>query len=666
MIIDNQISAGQIADILNVSNRNIRIKALKEGWPFNEVNNSSGGGKKKFFLFNGLPFDVQIKIIAAKINCDPDLLPPENLNENRCKDLLNKWKSTSEGNRQRAYARHRIVEAVQDFCLSNGYKQTYGEKIFIVLYRDHKAPGIDETVYSQQKPFSKATIWRWRRAYREDGIFGLLMRYKTQAGKFRAITPEIQVFLIKHIAQTPHIKHAHLFRLVEKEFTDFPSIKTVERFVNKWKDENPQKFSLMENANRYKNNYTAAFGNASAGVDYFGHTWEMDSTPADVITKDGKRCTLIGAIDVFSRMAVVVVAATSKSTAISLCMRKALLQWGVPERIKKDNGKDYQSAHIKAITTALEIETPLLAKYAGEEKPHIERFFGTMAIGLEELLPGFCGHSVADRQAIRSRKTWASKIMAPGVTVEVPLTMKELQEVISKWIKDVYEHAPHKGIDDKSPYEKFKTSKFFTSKIRDERILDVLLAPVSKSRVVQKKGISIDGVFYHAPELISYIGTRVIARRDFENAGLIYVFRATTDEYICKATNEALQGKNLEEYMAAKKRHEKDIKQAVNALKKLGRGSKTAVQILLEDNIEHPLENVVPFQTEADTPAIQEAQKAVNDTECFEAPQKSQTKPYTPKAIDPLDSSWMTKEDWDYAGEEALEFFEERKKKISI
>jgi transposase len=664
--VKTELTAKEIAYFLGIKKQAVLLKSKNGNWPYSEVQNPRGGGFQRKFQFNGLPLDVQIKIIAAKINCDPDLLPPENLNENRCKDLLNKWKSTSEGNRQRAYARHRIVEAVQDFCLSNGYKQTYGEKIFIVLYRDHKAPGIDEKVYNQENSFSEATIRRWRKAYRKDGIFGLLTSYKTQAGKSRAITPEIQVFLIKNIAQTPHIKPAHLFRLVQKEFTDFPSIKTIYRFINKWKSENPQIFSLLENPNHWKNNYMPAFGDASAGVDYFGHTWEMDSTPADVITKDGKRCTLIGAIDVFSRRTVVVVAPTSKSTAISLCMRKALLQWGIPERIKKDNGKDYQSAHITAITTALEIETPLLAKYAGEEKPYIERFFGTMASGLEELLPGFCGHSVADRQAIRSRKTWASKIMTPGVTVEVPLTMKELQEVIGKWIKDVYEHAPHKGINDKSPYEKFKKSRFFPSKIRDKRILDVLLAPVSNPRVIRKKGIAIDGVFYHAPELISYIGTRVIARRDFENAGLIYVFRATTDEYICKATNEALQGENLEEYMAAKKRHEKDIKQAVNALKKLGRGSKTAVQILLEDNIEHPLENVVPFQTEADTPAIQEAQKAVNDTECFEAPQKSQTKPYTPKAIDPLDSSWMTKEDWDYAGEEALEFFEERKKKISI
>ena len=98
----------------------------------------------------------------------------------------------------------------------------------------------------------------------------------------------------------------------------------------------------------------------AADVPHFGHTWEMDSTPADVITSDGKRASIVGSIDVYSRRVVAVVSPTSKSAAVAQCIRKGLLAWGIPARIRKDNGKDYASQHIESVTRSLEIETPKL------------------------------------------------------------------------------------------------------------------------------------------------------------------------------------------------------------------------------------------------------------------------------------------------------------------
>lgn len=97
-----------------------------------------------------------------------------------------------------------------------------------------------------------------------------------------------------------------------------------------------QLFALIEDPRRWKNNYMPAFGDASADVPYFGHTLEADSTPADVITSDGKRLAVIGAIDVFSRRAMIIIAPTSKSIAIAACIRKTMIVWGIFSRFRKD------------------------------------------------------------------------------------------------------------------------------------------------------------------------------------------------------------------------------------------------------------------------------------------------------------------------------------------
>jgi putative transposase len=76
-----------------------------------------------------------------------------------------------------------------------------------------------------------------------------------------------------------------------------------------------------------------------ADVPHFGHTWEQDSSPCDVII-DGVRYAGIFTIDVFSRRMKIVWAPSSRSTGIAACTRKALLDWGVSKRVRKDNGQD--------------------------------------------------------------------------------------------------------------------------------------------------------------------------------------------------------------------------------------------------------------------------------------------------------------------------------------
>ena len=82
-------------------------------------------------------------------------------------------------------------------------------------------------------------------------------------------------------------------------------------------------------------------------------------------------------IDVYSRRLRYLVSKTSKATAIVALLRHCIIDWGVPETLKIDNGKDYKSAHVTRVLDGLEVNRVYCTPFQGQEKPHIERSFHT-------------------------------------------------------------------------------------------------------------------------------------------------------------------------------------------------------------------------------------------------------------------------------------------------
>lgn len=91
-------------------------------------------------------------------------------------------------------------------------------------------------------------------------------------------------------------------------------------------------------------------------------------------------------------------------------IRKGILTWGVPAAIKSDNGSDFVSYRFQQALLSLGIEHRVCTPFTPEAKPHVERVIGTMQRDLMPMLPGFVGHSVADRKKIEARKTFAARL----------------------------------------------------------------------------------------------------------------------------------------------------------------------------------------------------------------------------------------------------------------
>ena len=604
-------SQTELAEILGKSRSSVCRRARMEAWRFLRENVNGG----ESYYYNALDFspDLTEAIQYHELATSPVLVPKEPVKPDQVQPLPKPEPDADNPDQKRALARLEILNSFHSFHQNSSLNTTQAEKAFCQLYVKRQL-NIHTWVYETEKKLSVSKLRRLKGQYKKQGQAGLATAYGKQRRQ-SAVTPEMQIRIAGMLGERPGMRPINIYRTLRMAYPDTcPNKATIYRYVNSWRERHHELVALQENPSKWKNAYQAAHGDMAADVPHFGHTWEMDSTPADVITSDGKRASIVGAIDVYSRRVVAVVSPTSRSAAVAQCIRKGLLAWGTPARIRKDNGKDYSSHHIEAVTRSLEIETPKLPPYKGEAKPFIERFFWTLSRQLFEILPGYCGHSVAERQAIRDRKTWGGKIMQKGGTVNLPLTARELQEAIDKWISQVYEGQDHKGIKD-TPLNRAKQSPVWPTKIRDERTLDILLAPVAE-RVVQKKGIALDGGWYIADELIGHIRDKVIIRRDESDAGKVYVFLARTGEFLCTASDEALTGERLSSYLAARRRHAQQLRAQARAFETISKSLPDPYTIQVETGeIVEPPSKVARFQAEARTPGISEAKKAFAEPE---------------------------------------------------
>lgn len=606
------LNAREIAIVVGLHVRTIQHRATSESWTA-QPRQGRGGGRE--YPIATLPEDIRRAVLAHEVKAQsPDLVPAGCQDQARVVGLMEEWEGSPEWSRRRAEARHLILQAV-DKLEESGVSRGHAETLFAKLYGTNKLE-LAAWVREEERAVSPATIRRWRAAFKQDGLAGLLSRHGASRGSRRSTPPEVRVFLVAHLQERPHIKASTLCEIARSKFSGkCPSDRTIYRVIDDFKREHEELYCLLDDPRRWKSKFLPSFGSKAADVPYAGHTWEMDSTPADVMTADGKRCCIIGAIDIYSRRMRLLVADSGRAVTVAACMRRAMLDFGIPTRIRMDNGKDYQSRHVTAILTALNVERIWCRPYHGEEKPFIERALQTYTHGLHELLPAYTGHSVSERQALRERKTWASKIMEPGDPVAIPLTMDELQDVTDRWLKR-YESTAHDGLNGRTPVEIAKASSRQPAKIHgdDERVLDILLAPVA-TPVVGKKGIRLDGLNYTAIELLDYIGARVEARRDLEDAGRIYVFR--DGKFLCTAKDEAMTGVLLEDYIQAKKAKERSIKAQAKALQTLSQTIEDPVSILLPtgEKLPTPSDKVVNFQAKADGPALREARKAFVEPE---------------------------------------------------
>lgn len=412
--------------------------------------------------------------------------------------------------------------------------------------------------------FSRATVYNWLKAQKEQGITGLVDtrgRHRRGTGTIDS-QPDLAKYITGMMVAHPHIKAATLIKAIAAEFADAeidqPSISRLCEWMNRWKQNNRQVFTAVTNPDAWKNKYMMAMGSASEHVIALNQLWEFDSTPADLMLQDGRH-SILGVIDVYSRRTIFIVRPTSDSKGVASVIRKALLQWGVPENAKTDNGSDYKSKYVQHVFRALDIQQEFCPPFQGWKKPHIERVFKTFSHDIAELLPGYIGHNVTERQAIESRKSFSDRLFKKDQLIEVGMTSSELQQFCNDWLQHEY-HARDHGQLGCSPNQIVSQYAGSIRSIENERTLDVLLSEPAGTRTVTKTGIKVNGGLYIHAQLAAHSGEQVSVFYDEADMGRIYVYNLD-GEYICTAEDPEITGISRQEVAEHAKQIQKEAAQ---------------------------------------------------------------------------------------------------------
>ncbi|MDD9911628.1 MAG: DDE-type integrase/transposase/recombinase [Alphaproteobacteria bacterium] len=563
----------------------ITRKASRENW-LSRPRKGRGGGKE--FHISNLPEAAQKVLLDKDKPAEAPPLPKQ-------VDHVAEIQNLTAKSKDRLDARLFVLEAWSQFKHEKQLAKIVSMHLFSEAYNTGNIE-VEGWVRNAVQHVSQPTISRWLKLQQEGDIVVLASKgygkHRKNNGKIDG-NQELKDFIIASIYDKPHLSPTHLVRLMKSKFKgsgfDLPTQRTLQRWLSKYKADNAIIWEHMTNPDSYRNKYQVAHGQADFGVLELNQLWELDSTPADVMCIDG-RFSILGVIDVYSRRTKVIVTKTSKATAVCALMRKAMLDWGVPDGVKTDNGADYVSRHFKRALTMLDIRQEICPPYTPQGKPHIERFFGTMTRDLFELLPGYVGHNVADRKEIEERKAFASRLGETNeAKFEAKLTSEQLQKICDDWIAE-YEQRPHSGLNNRSPLLQATSWTKPLTKIENPRTLDILLAeaPGDGTRKVTKKGIKLDSGYFTAPELALYVGSKVRVLHGIEDIGQIVVYSIDDDaDYICTAECAELVGYSRQEAAAAAKRKQaKEIaakRKEINALKRSVKPHE-AVEALLEES----------------------------------------------------------------------------------
>jgi putative transposase len=409
---------------------------------------------------------------------------------------------------------------------------------------------------------SAPTIVRMRRKLK-NGVQGVLRNLDRPKVKTIDANPQMRDYIISYIHNFAHANMTVMRRELVQLFPDVPSLSTITRWVEAWKADNESVYLKATNPDQWKNKFMVAFGSQSDDVTQPNQRWELDSTPADILLTDG-RYAVIAVIDVYTRRANLLVSSRSKSEAIISLLRQTILEWGIPQTIKTDNGKDYTSNAVKNACATLAIWQELCPPYSPEKKPHVERLLGTFNHDWLPTLPGYAGHNVETRQAIRSQRSFADNRTKPDRGIEVRLNFREFQNACSNWVEE-YNHRVHSSLNLMSPIASWNAAEFFPRRPESPRTLDMLLA-FQGTRKVGKQGISFDGGFYISPLLD--VGDRVQVSLDATDLGKIYVFNMQ-GEFVCAAIDAALLGANRQTISEeASQRQKAQVRKAAERKKK--------------------------------------------------------------------------------------------------
>lgn len=196
--------------------------------------------------------------------------------------------------------------------------------------------------------------------------------------------------------------------------------------------------------------------------------------------------------------------------------------FGIPRSVLLDNGRDYKAKDvfntqckevIDSLAVNLQLDTVYAIPYNAKAKP-IERTFDTFEQQFGKLHPTYAGSNAK----VRPESLQTLDIM------DYP-TLDEFTAMHDQYVYEVYNESPHSGsyMYGKSPNQMYATLPFTVRRTTRE-VLYFSLMRVKGKRIVQRNGITFNGIHYYNDSVINYIGKPVYARYSPKEPDILYIF----------------------------------------------------------------------------------------------------------------------------------------------
>ncbi|MFH1060404.1 MAG: Mu transposase C-terminal domain-containing protein [Pseudomonadota bacterium] len=507
------MARSDLATNLGLPYDTVKTLCRRKHWPTRPTSGQSG--REIQVHVPSLPEEIRTRLLNALCpphQARPGVLRPPALGPAEAAELG----CAGLEQQRRAQAKVQLLELLESETggLEHGRKTRRLEEL---LYQFNRGLVLPEALEVLGHIQDMSTIYRWRKAYEARGLAGLLDKRGRPRG-YSVIPQPIQDFVWQCLQANPQIRAAHIMRLLPAKFKrqPLPAASTMRALVARLKEEHAETLEMLHQPSQHKRHFQPSLGKADTGLTRPNQRWELDSTRADIlarrrhkvieiVAKDGKRYTLIAAVDVFTRRPVALLEQAGGGFNINLLLIKAVRRLGVPEAAIMDLGKDYQSVAVQSFCQALGIDRPPIPGRSPELKPHVERFFDTVQSQLFALLPGYTANKVDNRR----------EIILPT------LSRQEIQEHIDAWI-EAYERREH-GETGQAPLERGNPAGWKRRTVPEEQ-LRMLLTPMVE-RGVRQLVIHHNNGRYWNPEIRFLEGSsKVLVADDPDDAGLIHVF----------------------------------------------------------------------------------------------------------------------------------------------
>lgn len=306
--------------------------------------------------------------------------------------------------------------------------------------------------------------------------------------------------------------------------------------------------------------------------------WQIDASPFDFmvlaavqrwdshtmqIITDRKpvRATAIQIVDKGTGRRVWGLFESPNSYANVRLLKKALLALGKPKSIKGDNGADYISVHFQKSLELLGIAYIKSRPFRGNDKGAVERSFRTIMHGRLELVPGFIGHDVAQRQRIENRAlSKAEQISGAQTQLDTLLTWEDMEAMLDAHIEMESKRLGWLDKWNRSNSELVMLDEWEINRCIGKRKEYVRFGTT---------GVTFNKMEYQNLDLATqgWINRKVHVAEDIDDIRRVHLFSTEDERYLGSATNSYLVNHTVEQMRRAEQTATKPLRKLKSAAK---------------------------------------------------------------------------------------------------